>query len=214
MHDSKLFDQWVNSYEKDIYDLKDEYPFAGYFTILEKLKTIIAQYDVCQVLDLGVGTGLMRSLLQKEIAFSYTGFDFSKKMVAFAQKRLVSDRLFEWDLKQPNLPDCLLSERFDIILSAFTLHHFLDTEKLSIIQRYMKLLKKGGQFIIADISFDDQAHFERIKKEAGKRWDLEEEKGYFNSPRFLEIVESTDLTVRYEKTSFCTGMYFLSKALR
>jgi|GEM_PF-6296106 len=207
MYDSKLFSEWVISYEKDIYRLKDLYPFAGYFDIVKFIAEIIESYHKCNLLDLGVGTGLMISVLQKEMAFDYLGCDFSKEMVDFSKKRLKSHNIFQWDIRDAQVSDRITSRQFDIILSAFTFHHFEDAEKLKILQKYVKFLKKGGQFIIADISFDGKNHFGIVKKNTITKWDKEEENGYFISSKFLEMTKSKNWAVSYKKISFCTGIY-------
>jgi ubiquinone/menaquinone biosynthesis C-methylase UbiE len=47
----------------------------------------------CTILDLGIGTGLMHSLILEECNYNLTGLDFSQRICDYAYNRLHSDRI-------------------------------------------------------------------------------------------------------------------------
>jgi len=208
--EKELFDQWASKYENDIYALKDVYPFAGYFPIIDHIRKVLSPNPSSNLLDLGVGTGLMLSEILIDNNYSFNACDFSDEMVAFAKNRLNSEDIFVLDIRKNEIPKELKGKVFDCIYSAYTFHHFDLTKKIEIVQCYLQLLKPGGQFLIADISFDDENALSTVKQEAGERWDTEEEDGYWRKNEALAAFQKHNLAINYTKISFCAGIYRIS----
>lgn len=205
--EKELFDTWASKYEKDIHDLKEVYPFAGYFDVVAHIGMLLKEKDAPYLLDLGVGTGLMLSELIEGNAYRYMGCDFSPKMVEYAKKRLNSDQIFVHDIREKEIPETLVEEKFDMIYSAYTFHHFETPLKIDIIKTFFRLLNPEGSFIIADISFDDEATFNNVKIKEGNRWDGEEDAGYFRKDDFINVLNENGFDVVYTKISYCAGIY-------
>ena len=210
MHSTKLFDDWSKKYEKDILRLKDDYPFAGYFDHVKFLRTT-AQKDTCKtILDIGVGSGFMLNKIVESSDCRYVGLDFSAKMLEIAGSKLDPIYLLHWDLSVNEIPLPLQKRNFDLIVSAYTLHHFKLDKQIEIIQLYKELLTENGQLIIADIAFDNEEELKKVKKQAGAAWDKQEEKGYFINDLFVYKCEDVGLKITSNKVSFCSYRYVIS----
>ncbi len=208
--EKELFEKWANKYENDIYSLKDRYPFAGYFDVIEHIKTTLKTNNISSILDLGVGTGLMLSKIIGDTMHRYKGCDFSPKMVHYAKERLSSGTLFVHDIRKPEIPTELVGQSFGLVYSAYTFHHFNTETKIEIIKTYMDLLEANGKFLLADISFDNEAALNQTKKEEGDRWDAEEDMGYFRKEEFMTALRQAGFHVTYNKISYCAGIYDIS----
>lgn len=207
MHNEKLFDDWAKKYEADILRLKDQYPFAAYF---DNLDLVIKEAEQAKsILDLGVGSGYMLHKVLESCPIDYFGLDFSEKMLEIAGSKLKAENLLLWNISDKRIPSALENRNFDLILSAYTLHHFTTELKLEIIQHYQQFLTEQGKFVIVDISFDSLEAMNEVKAAASKSWDEEEEAGYFIVPEFIEKAIEAGLTVQQTKTSFCSSVYVI-----
>lgn len=200
------FDKWATQYENDIIKLQNDYPFAGYFDIIESIEKTIKQYKSPSILDLGIGSGFMINKLKSKVDFEIVGMDSSMEMLALAGHVVDKESLIFWDVSHKNIPNQLSNQAFDILLSTFTLHHFDDKGKLEIIKKYMNSIAKNGVFIIADICFDNKTALETVKNDVGNRWDNEEGDYYFQTNVFLELLKPL-YKIEHQKISFCTGIF-------
>ena len=208
--DSLEFDKWVDTYERDVFRKKDVYPFSGYFQHVDNLKTALASKENCKVLDIGIGTGLMHSIISSEYNYQLVGIDFSEDMCKFVSKRFPIALIKKWDIQEARLPNEIEDKSFDFIVSAYCLHHFSNPVKKEIIDRYSKLLDVHGRFILIDISFDDNNAKSLQKKIAGNSWDSDEEDGYMKKHEILKLLE-LDYKVEYTKVSECSASCALSR---
>ncbi len=204
------FDKWVESYENDVYKKKDIYPFDGYFRNVEYLKSIITNIDGCHLLDIGIGTGLMHSLMLVENEYELDGLDFSANMCAFVSRRFPSSSIFKWDLTSNQIPLDISKVKYDLIVSAYCLHHFNHSFKKDIIDLYFNLLLPGGKFVLIDIAFDDIKSKQIQAKIAGKSWDKEEADGYMIKNEIIQLL-SQKYNVEYTKVSNCAAFCLISK---
>ncbi len=102
---------------------------------------------VNRFLDLGTGDGRLIDLVRRaRPGAAAVGLDFSQPMLAAATARLAAAReveLVEHDLGEhlPPLPS------FDLVVSAFAIHHLDDERKRSLYAEVLGLLRPGGQFL-------------------------------------------------------------------
>lgn len=104
-----------------------------------------------QILDLGCGTGLeVAFLLQRAPNAQITAVDLSEQMLAqlaeryhaqIGQLTLVADSYLTMDLGV---------QRYEIILSAMTIHHLLHESKRHLYAKIYAALKPGGKYIEGD----------------------------------------------------------------
>lgn len=123
--------------------------------------------DEFQVLDLGAGTGLLSALLAEK--FPKAGFtlvDVSREMLAQARERsgmaqrsafVVADYAAGFE------------GRFDVIVSALSIHHLTDEEKKRLYKRIYDALPDGGIFINADQVLGPTPQIETIYQETWLR---------------------------------------------
>jgi tRNA (cmo5U34)-methyltransferase len=102
-----------------------------------------------RVLELGVGTGTLSSLVLEEFPHAHlTGVDLSPRMIDRAQRKLrpfrgrielVAGDIAEFE-KRP----------YDVVVSALAIHHLTDPEKWRLFRRVFGCLPPGGYFGDAD----------------------------------------------------------------
>jgi tRNA (cmo5U34)-methyltransferase len=101
------------------------------------------------ILDVGAGTGLLSALLlQRYPAASVTLLDISEKMLAVAGERFAGQENVHGlvrDYRQEGLPG-----RYDLIVSALSIHHLETAEKYALYERIFEALNPGGVFVNAE----------------------------------------------------------------
>ena len=104
-----------------------------------------------KILDVGCGTATLTIMLQKEFpGASVTGIDGDGKILAIADKKIKEAKL-TINLKEAlsfKLP--FADNYFDVVVSSLMLHHLSDDNKKKTLQEIIRVLRPGGQFLIAD----------------------------------------------------------------
>jgi len=101
------------------------------------------------ILDLGAGTGLFSYfiyLIRPEL--NYTLGDFSPEMLSAAKERFKGLKNFQF--MELNFASEPLPGKFDIIISALSIHHLEDEDKKMLYKNIFASLNEGGLFINAD----------------------------------------------------------------
>ncbi len=108
-----------------------------------------------RALDLGVGTGVFaRRFLERYPSSHLVGVDGAARMLELARSRLgeMAGRV-EWvvaDFKA--LPAVLVEpDTFDVVISAFALHHLDTRHKLDLLTSVVRAIQPGGWFLNADL---------------------------------------------------------------
>jgi ubiquinone/menaquinone biosynthesis C-methylase UbiE len=111
------------------------------------------------VLELGTGTGaLALDLLKHFPRATYSGIDFSSKMLEVASHRLRKcDKRVT--LQNVDLNKVKVAGRYDLIISLFTIHHVFNKKKL--VKNLYSLLKPGGCFFYADVRVSKNKKLEK-----------------------------------------------------
>jgi len=118
--------------------------------------------ETIKVLDLGAGTGLFTSLVSKFLPNSeFTLYDISEKMLEKARARFQS-----FDLKIDYVVKDYSSEpidgKFDLIISALSIHHLTDAEKERLFNSLYSSLNNNGLFINADQVLGETSFADKI----------------------------------------------------
>lgn len=202
------FNLWANNYDKTVQMSEEngQYPFAGYKAILGTIFNEVMQGDRKNVLDIGIGTGILAVQLAAH-GHHITGLDFSKAMLEAAQQKLPQAALYEWDL-HAGLPPAIGKRRFDAIISTYTLHHFTDEQKVALIEKLLNLLTPGGKLYIGDIAFSNVTELERCRQESIGYWDDDEY--YFVNDQFVPRIEELCHMMFYPM-SHCGGLFICQK---
>lgn len=99
------------------------------------------------ILDLGSGTGETAiATLKRHPQASLVGIDSSEDMLAIAHRRLPSERFIV-----SRLEDSLPDEAFDVVVSAFAIHHLDAEQKAGLFRRISRVLTPGGRFAMLDV---------------------------------------------------------------
>ncbi|MFW5842102.1 MAG: class I SAM-dependent methyltransferase [Bacillota bacterium] len=168
------FNAWAKSYEKKVYASykKDIYPFSGYYDVLYEIYQTVIDLNPKKVLDIGVGTGLLASVLYNENIKIY-GMDFSDAMLKHAKMRMYNATLRPFDMNEGLHPD-LKDVMYDVIVSTYTMHHLPIQKQLDFIRDLKHNLTDKGIIIIGDIMFKDEKHKNTTKNHPDIAWDNEE----------------------------------------
>lgn len=107
---------------------------------------------VRRFLDLGAGGGAFAELVMETHAES-TGVlvDFSEPMAAAADRRLAG-HAGRWEYVRGDLSDAgwahaLPGGRYDLVVSAFCIHHLTDERKRALYREAYELTEPGGMFL-------------------------------------------------------------------
>ncbi len=105
--------------------------------------------EVPKILDIGSGTGLFSSIvLQKYPNAEFTLIDLSKKMLEVAKKRFDGSKNFKFIVADYTRYD--FEEKFDIIISALSIHHLSGDQKESLYKKCYDMLNNNGIFVNVD----------------------------------------------------------------
>lgn len=151
-----IFDQWAPSYDEDVQDSDEnqQYPFAGYENVLNEIEHRIVTMKAKKILDIGIGSGTLAKRLADQ-GIEVVGVDGSKEMLALAREKLPDGVLYEYNIEE-GLPEEVLDDNYDVIVSTYTLHHLNDAKKVKFIELLFGLLTAGGKILIGDIAFSSR----------------------------------------------------------
>lgn len=200
MLNSKGFDEWAGEYDKSISKYSKGYPFEGYYDVLGFIHNSINEVKGKNILDLGVGTGLLSYELYKKGANIY-GIDFSEKMIGLAKNKMSDAKFYHYNLKN-GLPDGLNNHKFDYIISSYVIHHLDNKEKELFIKKLKKYLMSNGKIIIGDIAFKTEKDKEKCCYNSGDKWDNDEI--YIIAEKIQEQLNQFETT--YTQICQCAGV--------
>jgi len=202
------FDLWANDYDQTVQvsENNDLYPFAGYKKIINTIFNEVMQQKQSKVLDIGFGTAVLASKLYDN-GHELDGVDFSAKMIAIAQAKMPMANLLEWDISN-GLPEKIVSNQYDAIISTYTLHHLTDEEKLTFITNLLPLLSVGGKIFIGDIAFQTREALQICKDASRAYWD--EDEFYFVADEMSAALKN-ECTCEFYPLSHCGGVFVITR---
>src|SRR5256885_14500060 len=130
---------------------------------LEVMYTEVPQYERVQeevagasdgmtvraILELGIGTGeTSRRVLERHPGAALVGIDASEEMLGAARGALAGHAV---QLHAGRLEDPLPPGPFDLVVSAFAVHHLDGAGKADLFRRVAAALRPGGRFVLADV---------------------------------------------------------------
>lgn len=148
-----------------------------------------AKTNTPQILDIGAGTGLLSSfLLNRYPEARITLIDISEKMLEVARQRFSGNENIKYvvgDYTKLNL-----SEEFDLVVSALSIHHLEDSDKKELLRKCYSVLKPNGIFINADQVIGETPYIDSLNK---KRWKQSIEKSGLPREEILSAYERMKL---------------------
>ncbi|MCR8852569.1 class I SAM-dependent methyltransferase [Lysinibacillus sp. FSL R7-0073] len=201
------FDLWADGYDQTVQlsEENQQYPFAGYKDILNKIFNEVMQVPASTVLDIGFGTGVLTAKLY-EHGHKIDGFDFSSKMMAIAQAKMPQANLLEWDLSN-GLPATLMNKQYDAIVSTYALHHFTDEQKVTYITQLLQQLTPNGKILIGDVAFQTREQLEQCRQDSKGYWDDDE---FYFVHEELKTSLQDRCQLQFYPISHCGGVFVIS----
>lgn len=205
MLNSTGFDLWANDYDKTVQltEESNEYPFAGYKSVLGTIHQHITRSSGKRVLELGFGTGILAKRLYDD-GYSITGVDFSQAMINIAQAKMPDAQLIQHDFST-GIPDCLANETFDHIICTYAIHHLTDAQKTDLLYRLQAMLSPQGHILIGDVAFATNAELAACRAAYGDDWDDDEI--YPTAENLLPAFP----VLQFEPISYCAGVITITK---
>ena len=205
MLDKNGFDLWADGYDRAV-GLSDEentYPFAGYKEVLGTIYKAVMEKPNAVVLDVGFGTGTLTTKLY-ENGCTIFGQDFSARMIELASEKMPDAHLYQGDFTQ-GLVAQLREQSYDFIVATYSLHHLIDTQKISFLHTLQDCLNQNGQILVGDVAFENRSQLEQCQKDAGVEWD--EEEIYF----VVDELKKDFPALAFSRISYCAGVLSLAK---
>lgn len=208
MDQSDVFDIWSENYDEDIRLNNSGYPFEGYYDTIRYIQdNVVIEGDGLKILDLGIGTGVLSSSLYHKGATIH-GVDSSRKMLEIAREKMPNGMFYKWDISD-NVSELLEDVTFQYIITSYVFHHFIDDQKIEIVESLLKRLNNNGKIMIADISFRTEHDLEICKSKYADQWDHDEH--YSIADSITPRLEKMGMTVSYSQISICAGVLSLYK---
>ncbi|AKB79155.1 Methyltransferase [Methanosarcina horonobensis HB-1 = JCM 15518] len=116
-----------------------------------------------RILDMGAGTGLLSAFLMKRYpGASLTLIDISEKMLDVAKDRFRGNSNVKYIIADYSKYD--FTEKYDMIVSALSIHHLEDEEKNKLYKKSYSILKENGIFINADQVHGETPFIDNLNK--------------------------------------------------
>jgi ubiquinone/menaquinone biosynthesis C-methylase UbiE len=137
--------QW--HFEPDTYLAMVRSEIPDYDELQSMLADATTAVEASRILDLGSGTGVTaRSVLDRHADAELIGIDGSDGMLVHARE-LVPEGTFRVQQLEEPLPD----GSFDLVTSAFAVHHLDAGAKAELFGRIARALAPGGRFVLCDV---------------------------------------------------------------
>lgn len=170
MADNMTYDLWSDGYGASIHllDDHDEYPVAGYASVLNEVYKSIHEAEGKKVLVAGVGTGIIAKKLYKE-GYDIYGMEMSESLEEAEEDDMPNAHLICCDYSM-GMPLNFVREEFDVAYSVYAFHHLDDREQKDLITDIYRHLKTGGKIIIAGLAFENMKTLKAFKKANKEKW--------------------------------------------
>ena len=207
MLDKSGFDFLYNVYDYVVNTcyINKEYPFDGYYDVLDNILSLIKPNS--KVLDIGFGTGILTKKIYDNNCDVY-GIDFSSEMVNICKNKMPNGKFYECDFNN-ELPSDILKEKYDYIISTYAIHHLTDVKKIEFISLLKTLLNDNGKIIIGDISFLNENELNDCRN---KYSGFDKDEIYIVADKFIKDLEKAGIACQYNKISSCAAILTIGEA--
>jgi putative AdoMet-dependent methyltransferase len=204
-------DDWAAGYDKDVQNETNPIR-AGYGDLLGWVAKRINESAARTVVDLGSGTGNLISLISEPVAI--IAVDTSSKMHEVARAKLLG-RSIEY-VKDDIL--AFVTEKLEpcnAITSTYALHHLTPEEKQICLKAMASKLNPGGQIVIGDLMFENEASMNEVVETFVERGqthivrDIQDE-FFWDIERDCNVLTACGLTVSTEQFSDLSWVFVAS----
>jgi tRNA (cmo5U34)-methyltransferase len=121
------------------------------------------------ILDVGAGTGLLSAfLMERYPEASFTLIDISEQMLDMAKERFRGNSNVKYIAADYSKYD--FAEKYDLVVSALSIHHLEDEEKKELYKKSFSILKEKGIFINADQVHGETPFIENLNKTTWRQY--------------------------------------------
>ena len=139
MYEKEMVMKGYNVIANDYYTHRDLNKFNGE---LEKFSSLIPEGG--RVLDVGCGAGIPTARYLVKKGLKVTGIDISDKMLQMARKNVPEAEFLKKDMMLLDFD----GNKFDGIISVYSLFHVPKQEHFKIFQNFYRILKPAGILLI------------------------------------------------------------------
>jgi tRNA (cmo5U34)-methyltransferase len=137
--------QWHLDADTYVSMVRAEIP--SYDQLQDRLADATADVQAETVLDLGSGTGVTAArVLSRHPRATLIGIDSSPDMLSHARRAVPRAHFVEGRLEDP-----LPVGPFDLVVSAFAIHHLASAAKADLFKRVAGALRPPGRFVLCDV---------------------------------------------------------------
>lgn len=203
--DNKKYDLWSDGYgaTTNLLNDKDEYPFAGYATLLNEVYNMVRESDAKKILDVGFGTGIIAKKLYAD-GYELCGVDSSEQMVEAGKEYMPKAKLVMADYTL-GLPLRLTQETYDMVISTYAFHHLDHYEQDHMIHDMLRQLNPGGKIIIGGLGFETMDELKALRKQNKDTW------MYSGMYLLYDELDKIFSNVTWTKISKCAGIITITK---
>jgi tRNA (cmo5U34)-methyltransferase len=135
----------------------------SYDDLQGRLADATGEVDARSILDLGSGTGVTADrVIRRHPDAALIGIDASADMIDLARRNLPDQTFVQQRLEDPLPPG-----PFDLVVSAFAIHHLSGSDKRVLFRRIATVLRPGGRFVMCDVVVPTAAVARPVPLEAG-----------------------------------------------
>lgn len=121
----------------------------GLTEFYDEIEKVLNNYsDKTEILVLGCGSGL--EIERIKFPSNVKGIDLSDKMLEVLKNKKLNENVKLTTVCGSFLDLDFESNRYDIVLSCYAMHHFNESQKLQLYKKIFNCLKKDGIFINGD----------------------------------------------------------------
>ncbi|AKJ37484.1 class I SAM-dependent methyltransferase [Methanosarcina barkeri] len=122
-----------------------------------------------KILDIGAGTGFLSAFLMERYPdASFTLIDISEKMLDVAKDRFKGNSNVKYIVADYSKYSFV--EKYDMVVSALSIHHLEDEEKQKLYKKSYSLLEQNGIIINADQVHGETSFIETLNKKIWKHY--------------------------------------------
>jgi tRNA (cmo5U34)-methyltransferase len=135
----------------------------SYDDLQDRLADVTTDLEAQTILDLGSGTGVTAErVLARHPGAALVGVDSSADLLRHARRAVPSGTFVEGRLE-----DALPAGPFDVVVSAFAVHHLPSAAKADLCKRVAATLRARGRFVLCDVVVATSAVTAPVPIEAG-----------------------------------------------
>lgn len=162
-HRKEFFDTWANEYDTHLPSFPEYRKMVNLIAERVTFHLEKSKSEPKRVLDVGIGTGIVSSLVRENNAFiGIYGIDSSKKMM-----EKITNKGFK--LKAVNMENMLFPNSFfDAVYANLSMHHSNQKEK--VLERINCFLKPNGLLVLGEVVVDFPFGHPKFFDSVVERW--------------------------------------------